>query len=84
MTDRLDPEAVHSRESFVAFLRELSERIPTDSTIAANGTLETFFAAASGWAADMDGFFRNKGQDVPTEPSWQLFAQIIAAGLIYE
>jgi hypothetical protein len=32
----------------------------------------------------LDGYFLNRGEEVPSAPSWQLIAMIFAASLVHE
>ena len=75
---------VDSRESFIKFLTGLMVRIQEDPTSISNSTLVEFLDGVSGWTADMDGYFSNRGDSISTEPTWCLFAQIFEAGLFYE
>lgn len=79
----LEADAVHSRETFCAFLEGLAGRVRAGSPVP-NDTLDSFLGGVAGWAADMDGYFQNRGEEVPAEPSWQLLAHLLAAGLVYE
>jgi hypothetical protein len=40
--------------------------------------------AMAAWVRDTPGYFINRGEPVPEEPSWSLFAQIILAATAYE
>jgi len=73
-----------TRADFEAFLKEFADSLRTDPTAWTNVSLEQFLGGVSGWVADMDGYFANRGEPVPSQPSWQLFAQALLAGRVYE
>lgn len=100
LTDPLDPDAVHDRESFCAFVRalvadreaavEAEKRKPTDPRFL--GLVQD----AGGWynftiEAYLDAALRwaedsdmGHSQDLPGEPSWKAFAFFLYCGKIYE
>jgi hypothetical protein len=80
----ISTEDVRSREDLVRFFADLSEEIYAGRATLENATSGDLVEAASRWVQDMDGFFFNRGEEVPSEPSWELIAQIIAASLVYE
>jgi len=49
-----------------------------------NSTLESFLESLAGWTADMDGYFANQGLDTPSQPDWELVANMLRAPTIYE
>ncbi|MFA6318100.1 MAG: hypothetical protein WC943_11845 [Elusimicrobiota bacterium] len=77
-------DAVETREDFARFLHYLAEKSRSHGGKWENSDLASFLEGASGWTQDMDGFFLNIGQPVPKEPSWGLFAKILAAACYYE
>ena len=75
---------VQSREDLVRFLADLSVEVHAGRVVADNGSAGDLLDAASGWVADMDGFFVNRGEEAPSSPTWGLIAMIFAASLVYE
>ena len=82
MTPR-DSDKVQTREQLSEFLRTLSMEIERDAADA-RIPLAHYVEAASAWVTDMDGFFENRGQVAPAEPTWSLVASIFAAARVYE
>ena len=94
--DALDPDAVHDRESFLAFVAALAadrrgsvaaeETTPSSPYGPATGgweniTIEDFLEAALAWAESTGG---DEGQDLGPEPTWTGFAAFLYCGKIYE
>jgi hypothetical protein len=99
-TDPLDPDNVHDRESFLAFVRalvadreaavEAEKRTPTDPRVLG------LVPDAGGWynltiesyldAAISWAVDSDMGtcQGLPAEPSWKVFAVFLLCGKIYE
>lgn len=94
--DDLDPDGVHDRKSFLAFVQALAA--DRRASVAAeeaspsspygpqaggweNITIEDFLEAAVSWGQD-----RCKGdnQGLPPGPSWRAFAAFLYCGKIYE
>jgi hypothetical protein len=98
--DPLDPDTVHDRESFLAFVRalvadreaavEAEERKPTDPRILG------LVPDAGGWYNFTIESYLNASlswaedtgmgvsQGLPPEPSWRAFAAFLLCGKIYE
>ena len=73
-------DEVKSREDLVQFLAEMSSGAESFD----NRDLGVFLEAASVWLADMDGYFLNRGEVVPEDADWSLFALILTAATAYE
>jgi hypothetical protein len=75
---------VRSRADLVAFVRAMLDGLVTQPDGWENLTLDRFLEALSRWTEDMDGWFLNRGEPVPDEPSWWLVAQMRMAATPYE
>ena len=73
-----------TRAELAGFIDQLADSFVEQPEVWENDTLERFLRAWSAWLGDMDGFFLNRGEDVPAEPSWQLIAQMLLAARVYE
>ena len=80
----MESHEVRTRADLAGFLSDLAERSRSSPQTMPNQTVAEFLDGASGWVADLDGYFRNRREPVPTEPSWTLIAQIVSAALVYE
>ncbi|MBM4779663.1 MAG: hypothetical protein GQE15_18315 [Archangiaceae bacterium] len=49
-----------------------------------NAEVDSFLLAAASWVEDMDGYYENRGEPVPKEPSWHVVADIFQAAKTYE
>jgi hypothetical protein len=76
--------AVRTREDLVEFIEALRADYGTGPVPWANADLESFITATSAWAADMEGFYDNAGEDLSTLPPWRVFADILMAARVYE
>lgn len=94
--DPLDPDSVHDRESFFAFVRTLiadrqasvatergapSNPYGPDAGGWENVSIESFLEAALAWAESTS---MGVSQGLPSEPSWRAFAAFLYCGKIYE
>ena len=72
-------DKVETFEDFVDFLLVLEASFKLDGSCWENPTIDRMMEAASGWAVDT----AERNQKIKT-PSWQNFAQILSAGIIFE
>ena len=79
-----DPETVGTREDLSEFLRELAQRVSSGSIETEHGSVAGYVEAASGWVADLPGYFANRDEPMPDEPDWSLVASIFLAAMVYE
>lgn len=77
-------EHVSTRVEFVAFLNRLRVDLVERPEAWDNQSLPCFLEAMAAWTNDMNGFFMNRGERVPDQPSWHLLATIMAAARVYE
>ncbi len=77
-------DAVQSREDFILFARALLKDYREDRASWENQDLEAFLDAIAAWAGDMDGFYLNRQEATPAQPSWKVLAQILLAAKFYE
>ena len=74
---------IDSREDLARFVDEMRRSLQ-DGQQWENRDLGSFLDAMAAWITDMDGYFENIGEPCPERPTWQTFAQILAAATIYE
>jgi hypothetical protein len=79
-----DPtDGVRTRSELVTFIATLAREAARSSSNWENRDLPSFLEALAAWTEDMDGYFINHGLPVPEQPTWQTFAQMLAAAKIY-
>ncbi len=49
-----------------------------------NRDLGSFLNAMAGWVEDMDGYYQNRSESVPDQPTWKTVAEILLASRVYE
>ena len=77
-------DRVQSRQDLIAFIAALRRDLERNEPEWENPTLDRYLEALAAWTEDMDGYFRNRGEEVPAEPSWRLIADMLYAAHIYE
>ena len=81
-------DAIASREDFIHFVHELVRTLDQAPDGHPEGwepcTLRDFLEAMAAWTEDMDGYFQNRGEPFPEEPTWSLFGHILKAATLYE
>ena len=77
-------EGVTTREELAVFVALLAREAQQMPKVWENTDLRSFLEALAAWINDMDGYFMNRGEQVPEQPSWRTFAQMLAAATTYE
>jgi len=77
-------DQIQTRKDFVAFVRALLKDLSDHPERWENNDLQSFLDALSAWVEDMDGYYLNRGEPMPKEPSWRVLAQMLLAAKIYE
>ncbi|MEV7192300.1 hypothetical protein AB0N81_10905 [Streptomyces sp. NPDC093510] len=75
---------VDSREALARFLHEAVADLSDNESAWENVTLADFLEAWGAWLQAMPQGCANRGEPVPDSPSWNLVAQMVMAGRIYE
>lgn len=75
---------VSSREGLANFVGRLAEDLELNPDSWENADLRSYLEGLRGWIMDVDGYFENRGETAPPEPSWQLMATILLAARVYE
>lgn len=77
-------DRIESRQDLIVFIEALRENLLRNADDWENPTLERFLAALAAWTTDMDGYFRNRGEQIPSQPTWRLIGSMLYAAKIYE
>ncbi|MBO6808647.1 MULTISPECIES: hypothetical protein [Thalassospira] len=75
---------VETKGDFLQFLTLAVKDFEKNKDEWENQTISSFLEAMSAWVRDMEGHFRNNGQEVPNIKDWKFFAEAIYAARIYE
>lgn len=77
-------KAVRSRADFIRFVEYLNKDFQEKRDEWQNGTLEQFLGGLSGFANDMQGYYRNMGEEVDVECiTWRMAAEMLLAATVY-
>jgi hypothetical protein len=75
-------DAIHDKESFVNYLTSLA--VESKNGTWENNDLPRYLAAMNAWVEDMEGYYINRGEKVPDQPTWKILADILRAATMYE
>ena len=76
-------QSVASRNNFVSFVELLNQNLKTHSDEWENGDLHSFLEGLSVFTSDMEGYYKNMGEDVDVEAiSWRMMAQMLLAAKV--
>ena len=82
LLDNLD--SISTREELSEFIAQLSKDLKNNKEEWENPDLPSFLEAMSAWVDAIDGYYKNKGEDMPQDVPWDMFANILYAAKIYE
>ncbi len=77
-------ESVTSKEELAELIGQLRHDLAHHPDTWENTDLASYLEAISAWLRDMDGYFQNRGELPPTNPSWKLLGEILLAAKTYE
>jgi hypothetical protein len=77
-------QLIQSRQDFIIFLHALGARLHQKPQAWANGDRASYLEALTAWVEDREGYYRNRGEEVPEQPTWKTLGQILLAATVYE
>ena len=77
-------ESVTSKEDLAELIDELRRDLVYNADTWENTDLATYLEAISAWLRDLDGYYENRGEPVPSNPSWKVMGEILLAARTYE
>lgn len=75
---------IQTRNDFRAFLRALLENLRERPEEWENPNLPDYLEALGAWTEDMEGYYQNRSESIPTQPTWKVAAQMLLAAKVYE
>jgi len=73
-----------SRAAFVDFIQLLRDDWKNNPESWENHALDRYLDAIAAWVSDMEGYYLNRGEPMPTNIDWRTFGQILLAAKYYE
>ncbi|MFC6590880.1 hypothetical protein ACFP81_01740 [Deinococcus lacus] len=80
----MQTEQVKAREDLAEFVHQLCHQLQQSPDSWEHRTLPEYLEAMASWTKDMDGWYLNRGETVPEQPTWTTLAQILSAATMYE
>lgn len=84
VTINLSPNEIRSAEDLSKFILRLREDFLGNPSGWENADLPSFLEAMSSWLLGIEAYHKNMNRPYSGEASWQLFAELLDAGRIYE
>lgn len=84
MTLTNQANAIKTREDLAQFILAMAHDLDEHPSEWEHEDLPSYLVALGAWLEDQDGFFLNRGQAVPEQPSWTLVGQMHLAACVYE
>ena len=82
LKSRLD--RIETRSDLSEFVSALQRDFEKNKEEWENPSIDCFLEAMSAWIEDMDGYYKNQGQNFSEEQPWKMFAEILLASKVYE
>ena len=76
-------DSIKSQTEFASFLRAMQTQLTEHPNEWENNDLASFLGAAAAWVEDMDGYFLNRNEAVPSV-DWRAVAHMLCAATSYE
>jgi hypothetical protein len=77
-------EDIQTQQDFAAFVQALLGDLRDNPQQWNNRDLPTFLEGLAAWVEDMDGYYQNRQEAIPKQPSWKTLGQILLAARTYE
>lgn len=77
-------ENVDSKGDLASLIDRLREDFENYPETWENADLASFLEAMSAWLQDMNGYYQNLGEPIPTSPTWKTLGEILLASRTYE
>jgi hypothetical protein len=77
-------EGIGSKADLVKFIEALAGDLQAHPEGWENASLERYLNALASWLEDSDGYYRNRGLQPPTSPTWKTVAEMLIAAKMYE
>jgi hypothetical protein len=78
-------ETIETKADFVAFVRTLRQDFRTNDDDWQHSDIAAYLEAIAAWTEEaMDNYYTSRGQEVPQQPDWKVFANILIAASVYE
>lgn len=78
-------EWIKNREDFTTFIQMILKEMETGELAPEPQSAEDLLRAIVAYTNDIGGLYKNMTSNAtPEEPTWRIFAQILAGALIYE
>ena len=75
---------IKSKADFLAFLTLYSQDLKSSPEEWANRDLPSFLEALKAWVEDMEQYYINTNQEVPSDMNWKVLYDMLMAARIYE
>lgn len=72
------------KSEIVELIRGLSYEVKDNPSEWENRGLPTFLSAMADWIEDMDGYYKNSGQEQPGDKSFDFLRDVLMAARVYE
>ena len=73
-----------TKEDFIFFVQLLAKDFVNNNNQWKNDDIYSYLEAISGWTMDIEGYYKNKGEDFNEEFNWRIMAEILYAAKMYE
>lgn len=77
-------KTINTKEDFINFLEILLLDFKKNNNSWENKSIDTYLEGMQSWVEDMEGYYINNNLPIPENVNWQVFANILIAGKMYE
>ncbi|HEY6900043.1 MAG TPA: hypothetical protein VI233_05345 [Puia sp.] len=73
-----------TKDEFIDLVRLLAKDLMDNEKEWENNNLHSYLESIADWTEDMEGYYQNTGQSLPSDIPWKIFADILIAAKMYE
>jgi uncharacterized protein YukE len=77
-------EKIQTRDDLVLFIHHLVQDLRTCPERWERTSFDAYLAAIATWAQDLEGYYRNRDEPAPQNPTWKHVGEILLAARIFE
>lgn len=75
---------IENKHDFIELIRVLANYLNEHPIDQSDLTVTTYLQSIAAWTNDMDGYYLNRNEEPPQNPTWRTLGEIIVAALYYE
>lgn len=77
-------DSIKTARHLAEFICELRGSLDDGSHVWEHAELGPYLEAMAAWLDDMEGYYQNRNEPVPSRPDWAFMGKLLVAASVYE